>query len=156
MRRRTRSAENINLYPFDPEIERTLRANLVQSRREMEGQHDGNLPPPPPPPFHPPPPPHLQQIPQVQPGNINNLPLAPPRPSLRAIQRPTIGSSPICIRLSESARNYELKTLHFNMLPSFHSGVLYLSFGSSLALSRLSLFKVLVRKISECAAFHIP
>ena len=120
MRRRTRSAENINLYPFDPEIERTLRANLLQRRREMEGQHDGNLPQPPPPPFHHPPPPHFQQFPQVQPGNINNLPLAPPRPSLRAIQRPTIGSSPLCIRLSESARNYELKTLHFNMLPSFH------------------------------------
>ena len=40
--------------------------------------------------------------------------------SLRDIQRPVIGASPSCIRLTPAARNYELKSIHFNMLPSFH------------------------------------
>ena len=34
--------------------------------------------------------------------------------------RPVVESSPSCITLPTAARNYELKTLHFNMLPSFH------------------------------------
>ncbi|XP_038698006.1 uncharacterized protein LOC119995564 [Tripterygium wilfordii] len=33
---------------------------------------------------------------------------------------PTIPESPSCITLSTAARNYELQTIHFNMMPSFH------------------------------------
>ncbi|XP_038687514.1 uncharacterized protein LOC119986894 [Tripterygium wilfordii] len=33
---------------------------------------------------------------------------------------PTIPESPSCIVLPTAARNYELKTIHFNMMPSFH------------------------------------
>ncbi|XP_055960526.1 uncharacterized protein LOC126667263 [Mercurialis annua] len=39
---------------------------------------------------------------------------------LRDIQRPTVTANPSCIRLSEAARNYELKTFHLNMLPQFN------------------------------------
>ena len=39
---------------------------------------------------------------------------------MRDIQRLVIGASPSCIRLGDAARNYELKAIHFNMLPSFH------------------------------------
>ena len=44
----------------------------------------------------------------------------PPREVLRNYQRPVIGVSPSCIVLSPAARNYELKGVHFSMLPSFH------------------------------------
>ena len=101
MRRRSHSADNVELLELNHEIERTCRANRAQRRQEMEqeGQeHCGNFLPP----------------------NQPQPPLAAPRVNLRAIQRPVIGASPLCIRLSDAARNYELKTLHYNMLPSFH------------------------------------
>ena len=50
-------------------------------------------------------------------GNGNPI---PSRMSTREIQKPVIGASPSCIRLSPVARNYELKNIHFTMLPSFH------------------------------------
>ena len=50
-------------------------------------------------------------------GNGNQMPM---RVALRDIQRLVIGASPSCIRLSDGARNYELKAIHFGMLPSFH------------------------------------
>ncbi|KAL5753605.1 hypothetical protein ACOSP7_021825 [Xanthoceras sorbifolium] len=34
---------------------------------------------------------------------------------------PVVGTSPSCILLNVAVRNYELKTLHFNMLPFFHA-----------------------------------
>nr|GLL19885.1 uncharacterized protein LOC109169442 [Ipomoea trifida] len=34
--------------------------------------------------------------------------------------RPQVGGSPSCIVLTDAARNYELKTVHYNQLPSFH------------------------------------
>ena len=40
--------------------------------------------------------------------------------NIREIQRPVIGTSLSCIRLSQVARNYELKSIHFSMLPTFH------------------------------------
>ena len=101
MRRRSHSADNVELLELNHEIERTCRANRAQRRQEMEqeGQeHCGNFLPP----------------------NQPQPPLAAPRVNLRAIQRPVIGASPLCIRLSDAARNYELKTLHYNILPSFH------------------------------------
>ncbi|XP_038697987.1 uncharacterized protein LOC119995545 [Tripterygium wilfordii] len=39
---------------------------------------------------------------------------------LEEFARPTIPTSPSCILLPTAARNYELKSLHFNMLPSFY------------------------------------
>ncbi|CAH9131381.1 unnamed protein product [Cuscuta epithymum] len=39
---------------------------------------------------------------------------------MKEFGRPTVGVSPSCIVLSEAARNYDLKTVHFNQLPSFH------------------------------------
>ena len=39
---------------------------------------------------------------------------------LRDIQHPVIAASSHYIRLSEEARNYELKTLYFSILPAFH------------------------------------
>ena len=41
--------------------------------------------------------------------------------TMREIQTPLIGTSPSYIRLSPAARNYELKNIHFIMLPSFHA-----------------------------------
>ncbi|XP_019183956.1 PREDICTED: uncharacterized protein LOC109178859 [Ipomoea nil] len=42
------------------------------------------------------------------------------QPRLRDIQRPVITVNPSCIQLSDAARNYELKTFHLNMLPTFN------------------------------------
>ena len=36
------------------------------------------------------------------------------------IHRPVIGPSPLCIVLDDASRNFEIKTVHFNILPSFH------------------------------------
>ena len=42
-----------------------------------------------------------------------------PRP-VKDYARPTVRTSQSCIVLSNAARNYELKHIHFQMLPSFH------------------------------------
>ncbi|CAH9120103.1 unnamed protein product [Cuscuta europaea] len=39
---------------------------------------------------------------------------------MKEFGRPTVGVSLSCIVLSEAARNYDLKTVHFNQLSSFH------------------------------------
>ncbi|CAH9097553.1 unnamed protein product [Cuscuta epithymum] len=39
---------------------------------------------------------------------------------MKEFGRPTVGVSPSCIVLSEAARNYDLKTVHYNQLPSFY------------------------------------
>nr|GMD17519.1 uncharacterized protein LOC109169442 [Ipomoea batatas] len=46
-----------------------------------------------------------------------------PQPNPRLMKdfgRPQVGGSPSCIVLTDAARNYELKTVHYNQLPSFH------------------------------------
>ena len=111
--RRSRSAEgrtqqeDEELIPLIQELGRFERANRATRRREQMAEH--------------PRPPHdgnearLEQLPGE--GVANQMPV---RTSLRDIQRPVIGTSPSCIRLSPAARNYELKNIHFNMLPSFN------------------------------------
>ncbi|XP_019173895.1 PREDICTED: uncharacterized protein LOC109169467 [Ipomoea nil] len=53
-------------------------------------------------------------------------PIVPPpqnqaaQPRLRDIQRPVIAINPSCIQLSDATRNYELRTFHLNMLPTFN------------------------------------
>ena len=42
------------------------------------------------------------------------------RVELREFARPIVGASGSCIRLAEAARNYELKGMYYNMLPSFY------------------------------------
>nr|GLL33619.1 uncharacterized protein LOC109169442 [Ipomoea trifida] len=51
----------------------------------------------------------------------------PPRPNpqpnprlMKDFGRHQVGGAPSCIVLSDAARNYELKTVHYNQLPSFH------------------------------------
>ncbi|KAL5747026.1 hypothetical protein ACOSQ2_024323 [Xanthoceras sorbifolium] len=39
---------------------------------------------------------------------------------MRDFALPIIKTSPSCILLDDVSRNYELKNIHFNMLPSFH------------------------------------
>ncbi|KAL5808359.1 hypothetical protein ACOSQ3_029050 [Xanthoceras sorbifolium] len=41
-------------------------------------------------------------------------------PVMRDYALPVIETSPSCILLDEISRNYELKNIHFNMLPYFH------------------------------------
>ncbi|KAL5862034.1 hypothetical protein ACOSQ4_003330 [Xanthoceras sorbifolium] len=41
-------------------------------------------------------------------------------PVIRDYVLPVIETSPSCILLDEMSRNYELKNIHFNMLPYFH------------------------------------
>ncbi|XP_038711641.1 uncharacterized protein LOC120005855 [Tripterygium wilfordii] len=43
-----------------------------------------------------------------------------PAETMGDLDIPTIPESPSCIVLPTAARNYELKTIHFNMMPSFH------------------------------------
>nr|GMD36067.1 Retrotransposon gag protein [Ipomoea batatas] len=53
-------------------------------------------------------------------------PIIPPpqnqavQPRLRDIQRPVIAINPSCIQLTDAARNYELKSFHMNLLPTFN------------------------------------
>ena len=42
------------------------------------------------------------------------------RVELREFARPLVGASGSCIRLGEAAKNYELKGMYYNMLPSFY------------------------------------
>lgn len=42
------------------------------------------------------------------------------RVEMREFSRPMLAASGSCIRLGPAARNYELKSMHLNMLPSFH------------------------------------
>nr|GMD68497.1 uncharacterized protein LOC109178859 [Ipomoea batatas] len=100
--RRSIRHKNAELFPIDLEIERTCRKNKVRRRLEMAennrvGQQDERIPPIVPPP----------QNQAVQ-------------PRLRDIQRPVIGVNPSCIQLSDAARNYELKSFHMNLLPTFN------------------------------------
>ena len=108
--RRTQNLENIDIIPLIPKIERLCRANRATRRRErmaeisrhrdeqeeemgqLQGAHNGG-------------------------GNGQALLV---RMNMREIQRPVIGTSPSCIRLSPAARNSELKNIQFNMLPSFN------------------------------------
>ena len=79
-----------------------LRPNVnVQQPPQQGGRQQGYVQP--------------QGNPRVPPqGNGDN------RAYLRDIQRPVISASPSCIVLSAAARNYDLKTLQFNMIPHFH------------------------------------
>nr|GLL37799.1 uncharacterized protein LOC109174785 [Ipomoea trifida] len=100
--RRSIRHKNAELFPIDLEIERTCRKNRVRRRLEMAEnnrveQQDERIPPIVPPP----------QNQAVQ-------------PRLRDIQRPVIVVNPSCIQLSDAARNYELKSFHMNLLPTFN------------------------------------
>ena len=44
----------------------------------------------------------------------------PPAPVMGDFARPVVEASPSCIVLPAVARNYELKSQHYNILPSFH------------------------------------
>ena len=87
------------------EIERLCRENWANQRRaRMEGMLRPQVKEP--------------RIERAQgDGDGNQL---PGRMSMREIQRPVIGVSPSCIWLSPAVRNYEVKNIHFTMLPSFH------------------------------------
>nr|GMC64601.1 Integrase, catalytic core [Ipomoea batatas] len=100
--RRSLRHKNAELFPIDLEIERTCRKNRVRRRLEMAEnnrveQQDERIPPIVPPPQH-------QAV----------------QPRLRDIQRPVIVVNPCCIQLSDAARNYELKSFHMNLLPTFN------------------------------------
>nr|GMD97159.1 Integrase, catalytic core [Ipomoea batatas] len=100
--RRSIRHKNAELFPIDLEIERTCRKNRVRRRLEMAEnnrveQQDERIPPIVPPP----------QNQAVQ-------------PRLRDIQRPVIAVNPCCIQLYDAARNYELKSFHMNLLPTFN------------------------------------
>ena len=105
--RRSRSLENEEVIPLIPKIERLCRENRANRRRErMEGMARPQV--------------EVEdaRIGQDQGGgNGNQIPM---RVALRDIQRLVIGTSPSCIRLGDAAKNYELKAIHFSMLPSFH------------------------------------
>ncbi|XP_048229053.1 uncharacterized protein LOC125369824 [Ricinus communis] len=44
------------------------------------------------------------------------------RMTMKDYALPTIGNTTSCIVLGDTSRNYELKSIHFNMLPSFYAG----------------------------------
>ena len=106
--RRARSLQNVELVPLNPKIERWCREVRANQRRDrmaenlrQQNDHGEEA--------------RMGQLPRDDIGNQMLM-----RINLRDIQRPVIGTSPSCIRLSAAARNYELKNIHFSMLPSFH------------------------------------
>ena len=94
--RRTRSEDHIILVPLDQEIERTLKQLRGERRERMAAPRENN----------------------PAPREIVEPPMQT-RPKLRDIQMPVIAVNPSCIRLSDGARNYELKSIHLTMLPQF-------------------------------------
>ena len=56
----------------------------------------------------------------VPPAAAMNNNLGEVRVELREFALPMVGESGSCIRLAEAARNYELKGMYYNMLPSFY------------------------------------
>ncbi|KAL5781231.1 hypothetical protein ACOSP7_006260 [Xanthoceras sorbifolium] len=55
---------------------------------------------------------------RIQMQNQHEVPVTPQ--VMRDYALPFIENSPSCILLDELSRNYELKNIHFNMLPFFH------------------------------------
>ncbi|XP_050210128.1 uncharacterized protein LOC126660605 [Mercurialis annua] len=53
-------------------------------------------------------------------NQVNLVVNAPAAHRLRDIQRPVVVNNPSCIRISDEAQNYEIKTIHLNMLPQFN------------------------------------
>ncbi|XP_050229274.1 uncharacterized protein LOC126678418 [Mercurialis annua] len=53
-------------------------------------------------------------------NQVNSVVNAPVAHRLRDIQRPVVVNNPSCIRITDEARNYELKTIDLNMLPQFN------------------------------------
>ncbi|KAK3229116.1 hypothetical protein Dsin_000997 [Dipteronia sinensis] len=54
--------------------------------------------------------------------NIQQVP-DPPAVLIKTMKdysRPFVDNHPLCIALDEAARNYELKSFHYNLLPAFH------------------------------------
>ncbi|KAL5840746.1 hypothetical protein ACOSQ4_013354 [Xanthoceras sorbifolium] len=54
----------------------------------------------------------------IEETNQHEVPATPP--VTRGYALPIIEASPSCILLDELSRNYELKNIHFNMLPFFY------------------------------------
>ena len=106
--RHSRSLKNEEVIPLISEIERLSRENRDTIRRERMAKN-----------------PRLynEHVEGVGVGQFPNEKNGNPMPvcmNFRDIQRSVIGASASCIRLSPKARNYELKNIHFTMLPSFH------------------------------------
>ena len=96
--RRTRNADIEEILPIDPEIERTIRQTRARRRREMAEVEENKI---------------VNQQPQA--GEV-----VPVRRKLQEILMPMVAVNPSCIRLSQAARNYELKHIHLTMLPTFN------------------------------------
>ncbi|KAM2667418.1 hypothetical protein EV2_019114 [Malus domestica] len=86
----TRSSDCV-LLEFEPEIEKILREIRREQREVSEKEKQQE-----------------SKMALVQNETMGDLDM------------PTIPESPSSIALPAAARNYELKTIHFNMMPSFH------------------------------------
>ncbi|KAL5789432.1 hypothetical protein ACOSQ2_004320 [Xanthoceras sorbifolium] len=60
----------------------------------------------------------VDEVDRIQMQNQHEVPTTPS--VMRDYALPVIETSPSCILLDELSRNYELKNIHFNMLPFFH------------------------------------
>ncbi|KAL5739398.1 hypothetical protein ACOSQ2_028578 [Xanthoceras sorbifolium] len=60
----------------------------------------------------------VDEVDRIQMQNQHEVPAT--LPVMRDYALPVIETSPSCILLDELSRNYELKNIHFNMLPFFH------------------------------------
>ncbi|KAL5856894.1 hypothetical protein ACOSQ3_004352 [Xanthoceras sorbifolium] len=60
----------------------------------------------------------VDEVERRQMQNQHEEPVMPP--VMRDYALPVIETFPSCILLDEMSRNYELKNIHFNMLPYFH------------------------------------
>ncbi|KAK3200507.1 hypothetical protein Dsin_023922 [Dipteronia sinensis] len=57
---------------------------------------------------------NIQQVPD--PPTVPAVPIK----TMKDYSRPIVNNHPLCIALDEVARNYELKSFHYNLLPAFH------------------------------------
>ncbi|KAL5789649.1 hypothetical protein ACOSQ2_004537 [Xanthoceras sorbifolium] len=60
----------------------------------------------------------VDEVDRIHMQNKHEVPATPP--VMQDYALPVIETSPSCILLDELSRNYELKNIHFNMLPFFH------------------------------------
>ena len=94
-----RRSQQVELLPLNDNIDR-IRNLAMEDERNQEQNHE-----------------RRHHAPNLVPN-----PVFEPEPirTMKDYSRPVVSNDPLCIVLELAARNYELKSSHYNQLPNFH------------------------------------
>ena len=94
-----RRSQQRELLPLNDNIDRIRNLAMEDERNQEQNQE------------------RVQQAPNLVPN-----PVYEPEPirTMKDYSRPVVSNDPLCIVLEPAARNYELKSSHYNQLPNFH------------------------------------